>query len=326
MRPRRIGIELTNRCDFRCAHCARDFESRPPADFGVDLLARLIPQAQALGISYFILTGGEPLLHPDLLRVAHLLASAGCRFHIVTNGSAYRKVAELTAHTPREALAGVCVSVDGATAETHDALRRAASFENALKTISVCVTRQVPVTAHTVISRANLHQIEAIEELLAGLGVGGLTYDHMHPRPGAEELVLSVGERLAAEERVNRVTETSAMPIGFSAGRHSDIPDARCPALALESLSVDVYGRLCFCCQLSGVATGKAPNENEVIADLKQAPLADAVALLAEKVNRFTADKLKAAAAGELSPADHFPCLYCARCFGKLAWLPGSEG
>jgi MoaA/NifB/PqqE/SkfB family radical SAM enzyme len=132
-------LAVTYRCNYRCEFCDLPDRARgdPPLEKlveRVDLLAR--GGALALGI-----TGGEPLLHPQLFE---LLKEARRRFaivHLNTNGSrlAHDRIVPLLA----AGLHSVNVSLDGARPQTHDAIRRVpGSFEQIRRTVSELLARR----------------------------------------------------------------------------------------------------------------------------------------------------------------------------------------
>ncbi len=312
MALREIGFEVTTRCNFRCAHCLRDM-SRPTADLDTQLLRDILAQCRALGLERVILTGGEPTLHPTFTDLCRTVADAGLSFTIVTNGSRHNSIVKLLSAVPREALASVSLSFDGATVEAHDAIRGGGAFEANLRTLGLCVVSGVEVGVHIVMMRGNESQIEPLAELVASLGASRVSYGHMQARRPDDPLVLSVEEKLACEARVLAIARTCPIPVSLGADRYCEAPLASCPALALETLSVDVHGRLVFCCMLSGVP-GASADQSEVIADLTTTSLVDAVGLLALEIGRYQGEK--AQAASSLTPADHFPCVWCGERFG----------
>ncbi|MEK7865658.1 MAG: radical SAM protein [Planctomycetota bacterium] len=83
--PSTLFVSVTTRCPFTCSHCS---SAAYPA--GVDLptwrMERLLREATDLGIFFVGVTGGEPLLHPDLLEV--LARHDRCLYLLFTSGAA----------------------------------------------------------------------------------------------------------------------------------------------------------------------------------------------------------------------------------------------
>jgi MoaA/NifB/PqqE/SkfB family radical SAM enzyme len=82
--PFSVSFAPTSRCNLNCEHCSATPEGGD--DLDPDLMVRIIKEAKArMGIHFFILTGGEPLLYPDLFGVISSFPS--CYFQIFTNGT-----------------------------------------------------------------------------------------------------------------------------------------------------------------------------------------------------------------------------------------------
>jgi len=84
---RKALVQITERCNLHCAHCSVSAGAR-----GEDLPAGsfrriVLPRLREAGVRRVTLTGGEPFLHPDLLRFCHDLRAADIEVGICTNGT-----------------------------------------------------------------------------------------------------------------------------------------------------------------------------------------------------------------------------------------------
>lgn len=87
--PERIQIEITNRCNYSCGMCPREYFHLPENDISFDLFTRIIHRlTQKKFYQYAItLTGwGEPLLHPQLADMIVYVKDMGHVAGITTNG------------------------------------------------------------------------------------------------------------------------------------------------------------------------------------------------------------------------------------------------
>jgi len=170
--PLFFAWQLTNRCNARCLACCED--SGPDRAWGDELrreealeLARRIVE---FGIPYVAFGGGEPLGVAHCWELFDLLAAAGVALKLETDGSqiddhAADRLAEL-------AFDCVQISVDGATARTHDRVRPGSSFSSALAAIRRLVARGLKPQLVFVPNRLNLHEIVAVYDLADSLGCG----------------------------------------------------------------------------------------------------------------------------------------------------------
>jgi MoaA/NifB/PqqE/SkfB family radical SAM enzyme len=168
--PLFLAWQLTNRCTARCLACCeesgpdkvwRDELTRAEA---LDLTRRIVDA----GIPYIAFGGGEPLGVPHCWEIFDLLAEAGVGIKLETDGS---RIDESAAD--RLAALGVqCIqiSVDGATAATHERVRPGGSFEGTIGAIRRLAARGRSSQFVFVPNRLNLHEAVAAFDLAAELG------------------------------------------------------------------------------------------------------------------------------------------------------------
>ena len=168
--PLFFAWQLTNRCGGRCLACCE--ESGPDKAWRDELrrgealdLARRIVE---FGIPYVAFGGGEPLEVPHCWELFDILSAAGIALKIETDGS---RIDDAAADRIA-ALAVDCVqiSVDGATAATHQRVRPGSSFDAAVAAIERLVARGSPPQFVFVPTRQNLHELVAAFDLAASLG------------------------------------------------------------------------------------------------------------------------------------------------------------
>jgi AdoMet-dependent heme synthase len=137
---RSVWLQITGTlCNLACRHCFNASGPRDPwlSPLSVDVIDRHLAEAESLGVREVYLTGGEPLLHPDLfaivdraLRVAATtILTNGA---LLTDGVANRLAALAAASTYS---LEVRVSLDGASAQEHDVVRGGGTFAKALDAI-----------------------------------------------------------------------------------------------------------------------------------------------------------------------------------------------
>ena len=87
-KPIQISVSVSGICNSRCLYC-RASDPRVPMNPPMQLsdLKRILSQAAELGTRIVTLTGGEPLLHPNIIEVVAHAAEVGLRPVLLTNGS-----------------------------------------------------------------------------------------------------------------------------------------------------------------------------------------------------------------------------------------------
>ncbi len=170
--PLVIAWQLTNRCRARCITCCE--ESGPDKAWRDELtrdealgLARAIAAA---GIPYVAFGGGEPLGVPHAWEIFEILAGSGVSLKLETEGSFIDEAAaDRLAALPVQC---VQISVDGATAATHERVRPRSSFDSATASIARLASRGCKPQLVFAPTRINLAEIVAAFDLAGELGCG----------------------------------------------------------------------------------------------------------------------------------------------------------
>jgi MoaA/NifB/PqqE/SkfB family radical SAM enzyme len=136
---------------------------------------RLGEEAAALGFRHIYLTGGEPLLLPDIFVTIGALLER-CDVTVLTNGTLLigRRLAALRAllHGPTASRLTLQISMDGATPAANDAYRGAGSWQRAMAGVRTALDLGCRVRLSTTVTPANAHEVEAIGALARDLGLG----------------------------------------------------------------------------------------------------------------------------------------------------------
>lgn len=168
--PARLIVDLTRRCNLRCAFCtSRSDAPQSAPELSAAVLLDLLGTAEALGAFEVTLTGGEPLAWPGLEQVAAAGSPLGfTSLQIATNATLVdaRRLACVAALAPRR----VRVSLDGPE-DVHDALRGPGSFAAALAGLRRLrgVVERVEVV--TVLHGAGVERWSQLSALLLAEGV-----------------------------------------------------------------------------------------------------------------------------------------------------------
>jgi len=116
---------------------------------------------RTLGVRFIDLTGGEPLLHPHIDRIAAAAKDAGMITSITTNALLYPKWAERL----RGNVDLLHFSIDGADAETHNRSRGVACFDAVFKSIGIAKSLgEAPDLLFTV-TKDNYRALDAVYAL-----------------------------------------------------------------------------------------------------------------------------------------------------------------
>lgn len=173
---RYLFLEITQRCNLACLHCgsdcgraADDARSLTTEEWLLlaDGLAARFPKRRAL---MCVVTGGEPLCHPDLDAILGRVSGHGFPIGLVTNGYA---LSERAARKLRGlGVSSLTVSLDGLRG-AHDWLRGVpGAFERTVAGIGFAAAVGFPLfDVVTCVNPRNLGELDAVLDLLRGRGV-----------------------------------------------------------------------------------------------------------------------------------------------------------
>jgi MoaA/NifB/PqqE/SkfB family radical SAM enzyme len=168
--PLFLAWQLTNRCTARCLACCE--ESGPDRAWRDELTRteslKLAQRVVAAGIPYVAFGGGEPLGAPHFWDLIERLAAGGVALKIETDGSRIDDAA--ADRLARLGVQCVQISVDGASAATHERVRPGSSFEAATSAIRRLAARGLAPQLVFVPTRLNLPELAATYDLAATLG------------------------------------------------------------------------------------------------------------------------------------------------------------
>ncbi|MCX6344125.1 MAG: radical SAM protein [Armatimonadetes bacterium] len=163
--PRLIFWEMTTACNLKCIHCrACPVEERSPDDLTTAEAKAMLDQFVSAGGPAVVLSGGEPLVRPDWFEIASYGASIGLRMLLATNGTLVTP--EIAGQIAEAGIKRVSVSIDGATAATHDEFRRIpGAFEQAWAGVEHIKAAGVPFQINTTVSKHNIDEVPTILDM-----------------------------------------------------------------------------------------------------------------------------------------------------------------
>ncbi|MBI2911641.1 MAG: radical SAM protein, partial [Chloroflexi bacterium] len=169
--PFTLAWEITRACALQCRHCRATAQRRRDArELTTEEGFRLIDQVADMGTVVLVVTGGDPLMRPDVYELIGYGAARGLRVAFspsatgLANADALRRAREAGVHM-------VHVSLDGATAATHDGFRRVhGSYGRTMRMLDDLRELGVPLQVGTTVSRSSWRELPAIAALVAAAG------------------------------------------------------------------------------------------------------------------------------------------------------------
>jgi radical SAM protein with 4Fe4S-binding SPASM domain len=164
-----IAWEVTRSCNLNCVHCRAAANCGPyPGELSTKKCFQLIDEIAAISSPVIILTGGEPLLRPDIFDIAAYGTNKGLRVVMATNGTLVNPA--VVKKMIESGIKRVSISIDGKDAQNHDAFRQEkGAFAGAMAGITALKDAGMEFQINTTITTANLNQIKDILELAKNL-------------------------------------------------------------------------------------------------------------------------------------------------------------
>jgi AdoMet-dependent heme synthase len=171
-RPLQVTWEMTQACDWKSTPVRSAARARRDRDqFSTAEAFHLVEQVAAMRVPLLTLTGGDPLLRPDLLPIIEFAASRSVRTSLTL-----LPTPKLDAATIEELKASGLMRVGfwlhGSTAALDDAYWAVAGcHQRTLAVIGTCHEVQLPVQINTILTRRNVDDLDPMIELLTRLDV-----------------------------------------------------------------------------------------------------------------------------------------------------------
>jgi 12,18-didecarboxysiroheme deacetylase len=169
---------VTRRCNLKCVHCyaqAKDISFNNELTTGEG--KRLIDDLAEFGAPVLLLSGGEPMVRPDLAELAGYAVQKGMRAVISTNGTLITR--EKARILKEIGLSYVGISLDGMEA-VNDRFRGVrGAYAKALEGIRNCQEAGIKVGLRFTINKANVAEIPKIFNLLEEMQIPRICFYHL---------------------------------------------------------------------------------------------------------------------------------------------------
>ena len=167
--PIKVAFQTTKECNLSCIHCSSLKDALSAKNLDTEECKNLFLDLKKLGTVIFILTGGEPLLRPDIFELVEYCSRINLYVGVATNGTLLTR--EKALKLKELGLNWFHLSLDGQDALAHELLRGKGSFQDTIKGIKNAVSTGLPVNITTTVTKANKDLLEEILDLMVSLKV-----------------------------------------------------------------------------------------------------------------------------------------------------------
>ena len=170
---------LVRRCNLACKHCyATSADIDFPGELDTEQVFEVMDDLKAFGVSVLILSGGEPLLRPDIFTISRRAKAMGFYVGLSSNGTLIdeRSIEQIEAIDYDY----VGVSLDGMRA-THDVFRRKrGAFDASLRGIRLCREAGIKVGLRFTLTQDNATELPDLLQLMQDEEIDKFYLSHLN--------------------------------------------------------------------------------------------------------------------------------------------------
>jgi MoaA/NifB/PqqE/SkfB family radical SAM enzyme len=163
----------TARCNSRCLSCDW-WRADGATDLTLDEVRNLAAALPAFGTKVVVLTGGEPLVRPDVMAIADLFRERGMVLHLLTSGLALERFAADIATR----FVDVTISLDGHTPELYRTIRGVNGLDAVARGVAALrrLAPQVVIRARSTVHRHNFRFLGELVRKAREIGVDQISF------------------------------------------------------------------------------------------------------------------------------------------------------
>ena len=201
-----VQIHLSESCNLRCKHCYQESSGKSPLLTPSDVddiltQARMVATARGFDELAVNLTGGEPLLIPNIKEYIEVVLKKADKMLLLTNGTMIDE--KMVDYFKEKSNIRIQVSIDG-TKEVHDNIRGKGSFDKAIRGINLLSKAEIPCSVACTIHSDNYEMVDEIIKVADKAGADRIWFDRYVPCGNARPLTTEqfiVAMTLLAGER-----------------------------------------------------------------------------------------------------------------------------
>ena len=204
-KPFLIDWAITYQCNLKCRHC----RGMRYGEIDSVRAKEIVGEIAALQPGWVIIEGGEALLRKDVFEILALAREKGLDVHLISNATLinqgiFSRLKQLGVK--------LMISIDGATKETYESIRRGANFEKVVETARQAVAAGLLEAINFTLMKDNYKEIPGIMDLAAAIGLKRVTFIGLKSCESYENKLLTKEEyaeaiKLACEEAVKTGVE-----------------------------------------------------------------------------------------------------------------------
>ncbi len=261
-----LYIEITDKCNLRCNYCCRSCENGNNQFLELAVIDKLLSTSADCGARTVAISGGEPLLHPQIFEIANLAHKYNYKCTLLTNGV----LLSTFDFSVLKLFDGIQISVDGGNASTNDKTRGDGSFNRIVTGIDSLLAKGYDpenIALKMTITAQNYLEVNQLGKLAFNYGVTNIGFSFIFNEGRAKE---TVGSFLDDEQKKYVLAELQELNLKYPQIMisHPGYTD-ECPLIKGDTISlsprIDAYGNVYACQMFEGNYSIGNINEQNII-------------------------------------------------------------
>ncbi|MCH2694955.1 MAG: radical SAM protein [Acidobacteriia bacterium] len=268
--PPFLYISITNSCNLRCQGCWVDVD-KPQSMISFEDMNRLINNAKSYGNSFFGILGGEPFLHPDLMRI--LKEHPDCYFQIFTNGHAITD--KVASELRKLGNATPLISIEGTEAVSDVRRGRKGVLNRTVAGIEASIRNRLITGVASSVCQSNFNDLvkESWINYLIDKGVHYAWFHTYRPVGPVANSQLALNPQQGLELRKFIIEMRNRKPIGIIDAYYDDKGEALCPAATGISHHISPFGDIEPCPVIQFANESIRDNQGNLFETMTKSPL-----------------------------------------------------
>lgn len=210
---------LTYSCNLRCKHCWADciLDHDSAIFLPIDIFLHILQQGNKCGVSSIKLTGGEPLLHPNINYIIVMVKEHGFRLTIESNGTLLTpELADLIAQGIKPFAS---ISIDSHDERVNDLIRgMRGAYTAAVRAIEYLVSRNVKTQLVATLFKDTINHISDLTQMAQKIGCSSIKFNIVQPSGRGNKLYEKnqlplISELLSVQEIISELNNHFTIPI-----------------------------------------------------------------------------------------------------------------
>lgn len=177
---KKIYVEICNKCNFKCKHCYNASSQKKNDFMSISMIRKIIEECKKNRILHITLSGGEPLLHPQIKEILSEILGEKLTVGIITNGILLnREILDIYRDNMKRMT--LQISLHGSTPDIHSKLTDTSVSDKIFEIIPIVNREKIEYKINCVINKHNMYDVERIIEYSKSNGAKGVSFGFIQP-------------------------------------------------------------------------------------------------------------------------------------------------